>query len=142
MKRRYLGGTAESFVYHEADPVMKLPDWAGADREVLVHRSLEDFVPVGMMKLNGALFNAPVRHDLMTEAVLWQRAKWRAGTASTKTRGEVHRTTKKPWPQKGTGKARHGAKSSPIWTGGGVSFGPKPRDFGFIMNRKVTYTLR
>jgi large subunit ribosomal protein L4 len=66
-----------------------------------------------------------------------QRAARRAGTASTKTRREVQGSSAKPWRQKGTGRARSGSKRSPIWRGGGVAFGPKPRDYSFKLNRKV-----
>jgi large subunit ribosomal protein L4 len=61
----------------------------------------------------------------------------RAGTASTKTKGTVAGSGKKPWKQKGTGRARAGYRSSPVWRGGGVAFGPKPRDYSQQVNRKV-----
>lgn len=61
----------------------------------------------------------------------------RAGTASTLSKGEVRGSNKKPWRQKGTGRARAGVRQSPIWRGGGVAFGPKPRDFSQKINRKV-----
>jgi large subunit ribosomal protein L4 len=62
----------------------------------------------------------------------------RAGTASTLSKGEVAGSNKKPWKQKGTGRARVGLRQNPIWRGGGVAFGPKPRDFGQKINRKVS----
>lgn len=72
-------------------------------------------------------------HDTVTA----QRAAQRTGTACTKTMGEVHGTGKKPWRQKGTGMARAGSFASPLWRGGGVTFGPKPRDFSKKVNQKV-----
>lgn len=71
------------------------------------------------------------------ETVVAYRAAQRAGTACTKTRGEVSATTRKPWRQKGTGRARAGSYASPIWRGGGVVFGPRPRDFSKKVNKKV-----
>lgn len=71
------------------------------------------------------------------ETVVAYRAAQRAGTACAKTRGEVAATTKKPWRQKGTGRARAGSYASPIWRGGGVVFGPRPRDFSKKVNKKV-----
>jgi large subunit ribosomal protein L4 len=65
------------------------------------------------------------------------RAAQRSGTASTKTVGEVAGTNKKPWRQKGTGRARAGSFRSPLWAGGGVVFGPKPRDFGKKVSKKT-----
>jgi large subunit ribosomal protein L4 len=66
-----------------------------------------------------------------------QRAARRSGNACTKTRVEVRGGGAKPWRQKGTGRARSGTRTSPIWRGGGVAFGPKPRDYSFKLNRKV-----
>src|SRR5579863_1655551 len=71
------------------------------------------------------------------EAVVAYRAAQRSGTASTKTVGEVAGTNKKPWRQKGTGRARAGSFRSPLWAGGGVVFGPKPRDFSKKVSRST-----
>lgn len=70
-------------------------------------------------------------------SILRSRAGKRRGCASTKTRAEVRGGGKKPWRQKGTGRARHGSRRSPIWAGGGITFGPKPRSFSFDLNKKV-----
>ncbi|HEV2454491.1 MAG TPA: 50S ribosomal protein L4 [Verrucomicrobiae bacterium] len=71
------------------------------------------------------------------DVVVAYRAAQRSGTASTKTAGEVAGTNKKPWRQKGTGRARAGSFQSPLWVGGGVTFGPKPRDFGKKVSKKT-----
>ena len=71
------------------------------------------------------------------DAVTAIRNAMRAGTASTKSKGEVAGSNKKPWKQKGTGNARAGFRQSPVWRGGGVAHGPKPRDFGLKVNKKV-----
>src|SRR5215469_15270579 len=71
------------------------------------------------------------------DVVVAYRASQRSGTASTKTVGEVAGTNKKPWRQKGTGRARAGSFRSPLWAGGGVVFGPKPRDFGKKVSKKT-----
>src|SRR3954449_7202376 len=80
----------------------------------------------------GARFNGPLVH----ESVRAELAARRQGTASTKTRGQVRGGGAKPWRQKGTGRARAGSSRSPIWTGGGIVFGPKPRHYTFKVNRK------
>ena len=80
----------------------------------------------------GAKFNGPLVH----ESVRAELNAKRQGTASTKTRGEVRGGGAKPWRQKGTGRARAGSSRSPIWTGGGTTFGPKPRHYTFKVNRK------
>lgn len=77
------------------------------------------------------VFGAPVRRSLLFEAVRAFLARQRAGTHATKTRGEVSGGGKKPWRQKGTGRARAGSTRSPLWVGGGTVFGPKPRDYGY-----------
>lgn len=89
------------------------------------------------LELNDAIFNREVKEYILHDVVRMQRAARRAGTASTKTRVEVRGGGAKPWRQKGTGRARAGTRTSPIWRGGGVTFGPKPRDFSFKLNRKV-----
>ncbi len=92
---------------------------------------------VGETELNDKVFNLEVREHLLHDVVRMQRASKRVGTASTKTRVEVRGGGAKPWRQKGTGRARAGTKNSPLWRGGGVTFGPKPRDYSFKLNRKV-----
>ena len=76
--------------------------------------------------------NIPVMHQV----VRMQRASWRAGTHDTKTRGQVSGGGKKPWRQKGTGRARQGTIRAPHWRGGGVVFGPHPRNYSFKVNKK------
>lgn len=100
----------------------------------IVNKSNEN---VGELELNDAVFNREVKEYILHEVVRMQRAARRAGTACTKTRVEVSGGGRKPWRQKGTGRARAGTRTSPIWRGGGVSFGPKPRDYSFKVNRKV-----
>lgn len=73
----------------------------------------------------------------MQDAIVAYRANQRAGTASTKTKGEVKGSNRKLWKQKGTGRARTGRRQSPIWRGGGVAFGPRPRDFSKKMTKKA-----
>ncbi len=92
---------------------------------------------VGKLELNEAIFGAKINRHLMWEAVRMQLANRRAGTACTKTRGEVRGGGRKPWPQKGTGRARQGSIRAPHWVGGGVVFGPKPRDYSYSMPKKA-----
>lgn len=92
---------------------------------------------VGEIELNKNVFDLFVKEHLLHDVVKMQLAGRRAGTACTKTRIEVSGGGKKPWRQKGTGRARSGSNTSPVWRGGGVSFGPKPRDFSIKLNRKV-----
>ena len=92
---------------------------------------------VGEIELNDEIFNVPIKSHLVHEVVTMQLAKRRSGTASTKGRSEVQASGRKPWRQKGTGRARAGTRSSPIWRGGGIIFGPKPRDFTPKVNKKV-----
>ncbi len=92
---------------------------------------------VNSIELDDTVFNAEVRDTLVQRVVVWQLAKRRSGTASTKTRGEISGGGKKPWRQKGTGRARAGTNRSPIWTGGGTIFGPKPRSYAFSLPKKM-----
>ena len=88
-------------------------------------------------QLREDIFNVPVKKHVLWEVVKWQLAKKRAGTHSTKTRGEVAYSNRKILPQKGTGNARHGDRGAPIFVGGGVAHGPKPRDYSYHLNKKV-----
>jgi|UniRef100_A0A7V3UZ92 large subunit ribosomal protein L4 len=82
-------------------------------------------------------FNREGPASLLWEAVRCYLANQRQGTAKTKTRAEVSGTGKKPWPQKHTGRARHGSRRSPIWVKGGIAWGPKPRDYSYELPKKV-----
>ena len=84
---------------------------------------------VGEVHVPAAVVAGPVREHLLHAAVQAQLASRRAGTAATKTRGFVSGGGKKPWRQKGTGRARAGSIRSPVWAGGGTTFGPRPRDY-------------
>ena len=91
---------------------------------------------VGKVRLTGRLFSTPINASLIHEAVVMQQASMRQGTANTKGRGEVSGTGKKPWKQKGTGRARAGSIRSPLWRGGGTVFGPTPRSYAYAFPRK------
>jgi large subunit ribosomal protein L4 len=90
----------------------------------------------GSQTLDGVAFEARFNMPLVHEAVRAELSARRQGTASTKTRGQVSGGGAKPWRQKGTGRARAGSSRSPIWTGGGIVFGPHPRSYTFKVNRK------
>lgn len=92
---------------------------------------------VASVDLDDAIFGVEVRGDILARAVLWQLAKRRAGTHKVKSRNEVARTSKKPFKQKGTGRARQGSVKGPHQRGGGVAFGPKPRDHAHDLPKKV-----
>jgi large subunit ribosomal protein L4 len=92
---------------------------------------------VGEVELNDALFGLEVKKHILHDVVKMQLANRRAGTASTKTRTEVRGGGAKPYRQKGTGRARAGTRRSPLWRGGGVIFGPKPRDYSYKLPKKV-----
>lgn len=83
------------------------------------------------------VFSYPVKEHLLYEVVINYRANQRRGTASTKTRAEVRGGGRKPWRQKGTGRARAGSIRSPLWRKGGTVFGPKPRDYSYQMPKKA-----
>ena len=91
---------------------------------------------VGSIELNDAVFGVEVNEHLVHMAVVSQLANKRQGTQSAKTRSEVSGGGRKPWRQKGTGHARQGSTRAPQWTGGGIVFAPKPRDYSFKMNKK------
>lgn len=91
---------------------------------------------VGDIELNESIFGVEMNAGLLHQAVLMQLAAQRLGTHATKTRGFVRGGGRKPWKQKGTGRARSGSTSSPLWVGGGTVFGPHPRKYAFSMPRK------
>jgi 50S ribosomal protein L4, bacterial/organelle len=91
---------------------------------------------VGSLELNDSVFGVEINEHLMHLAVVAQLANKRQGTQSALTRSEVSGGGKKPWRQKGTGHARQGSIRAPQWTGGGVVFAPKPRDYSVKMNKK------
>ncbi|GMO47542.1 MAG: 50S ribosomal protein L4 [Termitinemataceae bacterium] len=91
----------------------------------------------GSIDLSDSVFGLPVNEDLIYYAINNELANKRLGTACTKDRGEVHGSNAKPYKQKGTGRARRGDKKSPILVGGGTIFGPKPRDFSYLMPKKA-----
>ena len=92
---------------------------------------------VGSIELNDSIFAVEVNTHVMHQAVVQYLANKRQGTQSALTRAEVRGGGRKPWRQKGTGRARQGSTRSPQWTGGGVVFAPKPRDYSFKLNKKV-----
>lgn len=94
-------------------------------------------VQTGEMELNDSVFGVEVNEAVMRQAVLRQLANERLGTHATKTRGLVRGGGRKPWKQKGTGRARIGSTRSPLWVGGGTVFGPQPRSYEQKMPRKA-----
>lgn len=94
--------------------------------------------PVGEYDLADDLLCTDKGAQVLHEAVVTYMANQRAGNASTLTKGEVHGSGRKPWRQKGTGRARAGYRQSPVWRGGGVVFGPKPRKYTKKMNKKMS----
>lgn len=93
---------------------------------------------MGSVSVSEKVFGAEVNVDLMQMASVRQLNNARLGTACTKTRTEVRGGGRKPWKQKGTGRARAGSRTSPVWRGGGVTFGPRPRSFATALNRKMS----
>lgn len=92
---------------------------------------------VDTIQLSTRIFDTVVNVGLMHQAFIRQQANARLGTHNSKSRGEVSRSTQKIWRQKGTGRARHGSRRAPIFVGGGVAHGPKPRDYSVKMPRKM-----
>lgn len=97
----------------------------------------QDGTKVGVVEANDAVFGIEPNQHVLFQAVTLQRASLRQGTHKTKGRSEVSGGGRKPWRQKGTGRARQGSIRSPQWRGGGIVFGPTPRDYGFKMPRKM-----
>jgi large subunit ribosomal protein L4 len=95
-----------------------------------------DGVTVGEIELNEEIFGIEPNEAVVHEAVVMQLACMRQGTSSTKTRAEVRGGGRKPWRQKGTGRARAGTNRSPLWRKGGIVFGPKPRDYSYSIPKK------
>ncbi|MBT8490398.1 MAG: 50S ribosomal protein L4 [Deltaproteobacteria bacterium] len=92
---------------------------------------------VSEIEISDSVFGVPVKEHLISDVIKMQLASRRQGTASTKRRSEVRGGGKKPWRQKGTGRARVGTIRSPLWRGGGIVFGPRPRDYSFRIPKKV-----
>ena len=92
---------------------------------------------VGEIELSAAIFGIEPNKSVLHDSVKNHLANCRQGTQSALTKGEVSYTTKKPWRQKGTGRARAGYAGSPVWYHGGVAFAPKPRDYSYTLNKKV-----
>lgn len=92
---------------------------------------------VGSVDLDASVFETPVKREILQTVVRWQLASRRQGTHKAKTRGEVSGGGKKPFKQKGTGNARQGSIRSPLMPGGGISFGPQPRDYSYALPKKV-----
>ncbi|MBN1548668.1 MAG: 50S ribosomal protein L4 [Syntrophaceae bacterium] len=92
---------------------------------------------VSAIELSDAVFGSDVNQDVIYEVVRMQQAARRRGTSATKGRSDVSGGGKKPWRQKGTGRARAGTTRSPVWRGGGIVFGPQPRSYAFKVPRKV-----
>jgi large subunit ribosomal protein L4 len=104
------------------------------DAKIYTHEGTQK----GSIALSPAVFGVAWNENLVHEVVVGMQGNARAGTAHTKTRGEVRGGGKKPWKQKGTGRARHGSRRSPIWVGGGVAHGPRnEKDYTVKINKKV-----
>ncbi|MEI6125478.1 MAG: 50S ribosomal protein L4 [Pseudomonadota bacterium] len=92
---------------------------------------------VSQVEVPDEIFDAELKEHLFYDVIRMQMANRRSGNSSTKQRGEVRGGGKKPWKQKGTGRARAGSTRSPLWRGGGIIFGPKPRDYSYDVPKKV-----
>ncbi len=110
---------------------------ASVAKEAEVSEAFSGSARVIQAELRDDIFGVRVRPHLLHEMVCMQRQTGRRGTASTKTRGLVRGGGKKPWRQKGTGRARVGSIRSPIWVGGGTIFGPQPRDYSYRLPKKA-----
>src|SRR6478609_424255 len=108
-----------------------------AENTLSLNKFSKDGKEAGQVEVSTEVFGIEPNIHVLHQAVRRELANGRAGTACTKTRGEVRGGGKKPWKQKGTGRARAGSIRSPLWVGGGVTFGPKPRDYSFNLPRKV-----
>ncbi len=108
-----------------------------AEEKLILKKFSKDGKEAGQVEVSPSVFGIEPNVHVLYQAVRRELANGRAGTAKTKTRSEVRGGGKKPWKQKGTGRARAGSIRSPLWVGGGVSFGPQPRDFSFELPRKV-----
>jgi large subunit ribosomal protein L4 len=108
-----------------------------AENTLSLNKFSKDGKAAGQVEVSTEVFGIEPNIHVLHQAVRRELANGRAGTACTKTRGEVRGGGKKPWKQKGTGRARAGSIRSPLWVGGGVTFGPKPRDYSFNLPRKV-----
>ncbi len=93
--------------------------------------------PVRDIEVSDRVFARGVNNNAIYYAINAESAHRRTGTSSTKTRSEVNGSNAKPWPQKGTGRARAGDRKSPIWVGGGIAFGPRPREYSYKVPKKV-----
>lgn len=93
--------------------------------------------PIGKYILSGDIFDVPIRRDILHRVVRWQLARRQQGTHKTKTRSEVRGGGRKPWNQKGSGRARQGTIRAPQWRGGGVSHGPVPRSHEHGLQKRV-----
>ncbi|SCW28792.1 50S ribosomal protein L4 [Borreliella japonica] len=97
----------------------------------------KDGKEIGTINLDDRVFNIEISHGSIYNAIKNELSNIRVGTSSTKTRSEVRGSSKKPWKQKGTGRARVGTKRNPVWIGGGIALGPKPRDYSYRLPKKV-----
>ncbi|KAM0682351.1 54S ribosomal protein yml6 [Mitosporidium daphniae] len=100
-------------------------------------RRFQTFDPIGIKPLPSSLFACPIRPDLIQRVTVWYRTGIRSGTACTKERGDVRGSIRKLYAQKGTGRARVGASRTNKRVGGGICFGPKPKDWAFHMPKKI-----
>ena len=97
---------------------------------------------IGKVNISDEIVSQKANSEILYQEIRRYLASIRAGTHKTKSRGEVRGGGKKPWRQKGTGNARAGSNRSPIWKGGGITFGPRPRDYNFKLNNEKIYSLQ